>query len=464
MLKSRQRIKGMTVTLQFDYDLFVIGAGSGGVRAARMAANRGKKVAVAEERYLGGTCVNVGCVPKKLFVYASQFPELLRTSKGFGWNQAELPVLDWPTLRDNKTAEIERLNGIYNNLINNSGADLFDGRATVVGPQQVHVNGKTYSVRTILVATGGWPYIPEFPGNEHAVSSNEMFFLDELPKRAVVVGGGYIAVEFAGILNGLGVDTHLVYRGTNLLKSFDREMSDKITQGMAEKGVNIHLSQQVSEIATMGAGYSVTFDDQTSMNADLVLYATGRQANTAGLGLENTAVELRSNGSIVVDEHFCTAEPSVYALGDVIDRVQLTPVAIQEAMVLVDALYGDGLATIDYDNIPTAVFCQPELGTVGLGEEDAQAKYADISVYTSDFKPMMQTLGGGNDRITMKLIVDNQTDRVLGCHMVGDHAAEIIQGMGIALKAGATKAHFDATVGIHPSAAEEFVTMREPTR
>ncbi|MBT3799113.1 MAG: glutathione-disulfide reductase [Porticoccaceae bacterium] len=454
----------MTVTLQFDYDLFVIGAGSGGVRAARMAANKGKKVAVAEERYLGGTCVNVGCVPKKLFVYASQFPELFHASKGFGWNQAEQPVLDWPTLRDNKTAEIERLNGIYNDLINNSGADLFDGRATVLGPQQVEVNGETYSVRTILVATGGWPFIPEFPGSEHAVSSNEMFFLDELPKRAVVVGGGYIAVEFAGILNGLGVDTHLVYRGTNLLKSFDREMSDKITQGMAEKGVNIHLSQQVTDIAEKAHGYSVTLDDQSSMDADLVLYATGRQANTASLGLENTAVELRSNGSIVVDEHFCTAEPSIYALGDVIDRVQLTPVAIQEAMVLVDALYGDGLATIDYDNIPTAVFCQPELGTVGLSEEDAQAKYADISVYTSDFKPMMQTLGGGNERITMKLIVDQQTDKVIGCHMVGDHAAEIIQGMGIALKAGATKVHFDDTLGIHPSAAEEFVTMREPTR
>ena len=454
----------MTVTLQFDYDLFVIGAGSGGVRAARMAANKGKKVAVAEERYLGGTCVNVGCVPKKLFVYASQFPELFHASKGFGWNQAEQPVLDWPTLRDNKTAEIERLNGIYNDLINNSGADLFDGRATVLGPQQVEVNGETYSVRTILVATGGWPFIPEFPGSEHAVSSNEMFFLDELPKRAVVVGGGYIAVEFAGILNGLGVDTHLVYRGTNLLKSFDREMSDKIIQGMAEKGVNIHLSQQVTDIAEKAHGYSVTLDDQSSMDADLVLYATGRQANTASLGLENTAVELRSNGSIVVDEHFCTAEPSIYALGDVIDRVQLTPVAIQEAMVLVDALYGDGLATIDYDNIPTAVFCQPELGTVGLSEEDAQAKYADISVYTSDFKPMMQTLGGGNERITMKLIVDQQTDKVIGCHMVGDHAAEIIQGMGIALKAGATKVHFDDTIGIHPSAAEEFVTMREPTR
>ena len=294
----------MTVTLQFDYDLFVIGAGSGGVRAARMAANKGKKVAVAEERYLGGTCVNVGCVPKKLFVYASQFPELFHASKGFGWNQAEQPVLDWPTLRDNKTAEIERLNGIYNDLINNSGADLFDGRATVLGPQQVEVNGETYSVRTILVATGGWPFIPEFTGSEHAVSSNEMFFLDELPKRAVVVGGGYIAVEFAGILNGLGVDTHLVYRGTNLLKSFDREISDKIIQGMAEKGVNIHLSQQVTDIAEKAHGYSVTLDDQSSMDADLVLYATGRQANTASLGLENTAVELRSNGSIVVDEHF----------------------------------------------------------------------------------------------------------------------------------------------------------------
>ena len=452
------------MTLTFDYDLFVIGAGSGGVRAARMAANKGKKVAVAEERYLGGTCVNVGCVPKKLFVYASQFPELFHASKGFGWNQAEQPTLDWPTLRDNKTAEIERLNGIYNDLINNSGADLFDGRATVLGPQQVEVNGETYSVRTILVATGGWPFIPEFPGSEHAVSSNEMFFLDELPKRAVVVGGGYIAVEFAGILNGLGVDTHLVYRGTNLLKSFDREMSDKITQGMAEKGVNIHLSQQVTDIAEKAHGYSVTLDDQSSMDADLVLYATGRQANTASLGLENTAVELRSNGSIVVDERFCTAEPSIYALGDVIDRVQLTPVAIQEAMVLVDALYGDGLATIDYDNIPTAVFCQPELGSVGLSEEGAQAKYSDISVYTSDFKPMMQTLGGGNERITMKLIVDQQTDKVIGCHMVGDHAAEIIQGMGIALKAGATKVHFDDTLGIHPSAAEEFVTMREPTR
>lgn len=448
----------------FDYDLFVIGAGSGGVRAARMAAGKGKKVAVAEERYLGGTCVNVGCVPKKLFVYASQFPELFHASAGFGWTLPEQPTLDWATLRDNKTAEIERLNGIYNNLIDNSGAHLFDGRATIVGPNQVSVNGQTYSAETILVATGGWPFIPEFPGSEHALSSNEMFYLDELPKTAVVVGGGYIAVEFAGILNGLGVETHLLYRGPKLLKTFDAEMSEKIIQGMAAKGVNIHLNTEIEQITKQHQQLSLSLNSGSSLEAGLVLYATGRTANTAGLGLENTQVVMRDNGSIEVDEHFATAEPSIYALGDVIERVQLTPVAIQEAMVLVDHLYGDNQATIDYSNIPTAVFCQPEFATVGLSEEQARAEYSDIAIYLSDFKPMLQTLGGGSERITMKLVVDNQSDRVLGCHMVGEHAAEIIQGMGIALKAGATKADFDATVGIHPSAAEEFVTMREKVR
>jgi glutathione reductase (NADPH) len=452
------------MTGKFDYDLFVIGAGSGGVRAARMAAAKGKKVAVAEERYLGGTCVNVGCVPKKLFVYASQFPELFHASKGFGWSLPEQPGFDWPTLRDNKTTEIERLNGIYNSLIDNSGADLFDGRATVAGPHRVIVNGKIYTAKAILITTGGWPYIPEFPGSQHALSSNEMFSLDQLPKTAVVVGGGYIAVEFAGILNGLGVETHLIYRGSNLLKSFDREMSDKVTAGMIAKGVNIHLNTQINEIIKSDDGLSVVLQDLTALESGLVLYATGRQANTINLGLENTAVVLRDNGSIVVDDNFCTAEPSIYALGDVIDRVQLTPVAIQEAMVLVDHLFGDGSANIDYSDIPTAVFCQPELGTVGLSEEQARAEYEDVAVFTSDFKPMLQTLGGGADRITMKLVVDTQTDRVVGCHMVGEHAAEIIQGLGIALKAGATKAHFDATVGIHPSAAEEFVTMRTQNR
>ena len=452
------------MTTEFDYDLFVIGAGSGGVRAARMAASKGKKVAVAEERYLGGTCVNVGCVPKKLFVYASQFPELFHASAGFGWTVPQQPTLDWATLRDNKTAEIERLNGIYNNLIDNSGADLFDGRATVAGANLVSVNGKTYKARTILVATGGWPYIPEFPGSEHALSSNEMFFLDKLPNKAVVVGGGYIAVEFAGILNGLGVETHLVYRGPKLLKSFDVEMGDKIMQGMVDKGVNIHLNTEVNQITKTDEQLSVILNNGSDLEAGLVLYATGRQANTAGLGLETTNVVMRDNGSIQVDKYFATAEPSIYALGDVIDRVQLTPVAIQEAMVLVDHLFGDSSVTIDYRDIPTAVFCQPEFGTVGLSEEQAREEYKDIAIYLSDFKPMLQTLGGGNERISMKLVVDEDTDIVLGCHMVGEHAAEIIQGMGIALKAGAKKAHFDATIGIHPSAAEEFVTMREKTR
>ena len=450
--------------VEFDYDLFVIGAGSGGVRAARMAASQGKKVAVAEERYLGGTCVNVGCVPKKLFVYASQFPELFHASAGFGWSTPQQPVLNWDTLRDNKTAEINRLNGIYNSLIENSGADLFEHRATIAGPHQVLVDGKIYSARTILIATGGWPYIPEFSGSEYALSSNEMFFLEQLPNKAVVVGGGYIAVEFAGILNGLGVETHLVYRGTRLLKSFDAEMSDKVTEGMAAKGVHIHLNTEINQISKAGDQLTVSFAAGSDLDAGLVLYATGRKANTAGLGLETTQVVVRDNGSIEVDDYFATAEPSIYALGDVIERVQLTPVAIQEAMVLVDHLYGDNSASIDYSNIPTAVFCQPELGTVGLSEEQARDQYEHIGIYVADFKPMLQTLGGGTDRITMKLVVDEASDIVLGCHMVGEHAAEIIQGMGIALKAGATKAHFDATVGIHPSAAEEFVTMRKKTR
>lgn len=452
------------MTELFDYDLFVIGAGSGGVRAARMAAAKGKKVAVAEERYLGGTCVNVGCVPKKLFVYASQFPELFHASAGFGWTIPQSPTLDWATLRDNKTAEIERLNSIYHDLIDNSGAELIDGRASIDGSHRVMVNNHIYTARTILIATGGWPYIPEFPGSEHAISSNEMFYLDTLPKTAVVVGGGYIAVEFAGILNGLGVDTHLVYRGPQLLKAFDREMGEKIQEGMTAKGVNIHLNSDIEAISKTDHGLSILFNNQTRLESGLVLYATGRKANTASLGLETTKVRMQDNGAIQVDSNFATADDSIYALGDVIDRVQLTPVAIQEAMVLVDHLYGDGQLTIDYSDIPTAVFCQPEFATVGLTEEQARAEYSDIAVYLSDFKPMLQTLGGGTDRITMKLVVDTGSDRVLGCHMVGEHAAEIIQGMGIALKAGATKAHFDATVGIHPSAAEEFVTMRNKAR
>jgi len=448
------------MSIEYDFDLFVIGAGSGGVRAGRMAAAKGKKVAIAEVSDLGGTCVNVGCVPKKLFVYASQFPELFHASQGYGWNIQQSQSFNWQTLRDNKTQEIRRLNGIYQNLLSNSGAQIIKGRASLESPNQVSVNGHTYSAENILIATGGWPYIPEFEGSDLAISSNEMFTLEQLPEKAVVVGGGYIAVEFAGILNGLGVKTDLIYRGDRLLKSFDPQCSEKVTEGMIAKGVNIHLNTEVRSISGQESTLTVHLNNHQSLEAGIALYATGRKANTQGLGLENTAIKIQPNGAIVVDDCFKTAEPNIYALGDVIDRVQLTPVAIQESMLLLEQLYGESKPRMDYVNIPTAVFSQPELATVGLTEQQARDKYSNIKVYESDFRPMFETLGQGKGRVYIKLIVDSATDRVVGCHMVGEHAAEIIQGIAIAIKAGATKANFDQTMGIHPTVAEEFVTLR----
>ncbi|MDA7744977.1 glutathione-disulfide reductase [bacterium] len=445
---------------EYDFDLFVIGAGSGGVRAGRMAAAKGKKVAIAEVSDLGGTCVNVGCVPKKLFVYASQFPELFHASQGYGWNIQQSQSFNWQTLRDNKTQEIRRLNGIYQNLLSNSGAQIIKGRASLESPNQVSVNGHTYSAENILIATGGWPYIPEFEGSDLAISSNEMFTLEQLPEKAVVVGGGYIAVEFAGILNGLGVKTDLIYRGERLLKSFDPQCSEKVTEGMIAKGVNIHLNTEVRSISGQESKLTVHLNNHQSLEAGIALYATGRTANTQGLGLKNTKIKTQSNGAIVVDDYFKTVEPNIYALGDVIDRVQLTPVAIQESMLLLEQLYGESKPRMDYENIPTAVFSQPELATVGLTEQQARDKYSNIKVYESDFRPMFETLGQGKGRVYIKLIVDSATDRVVGCHMVGEHAAEIIQGIAIAIKAGATKANFDQTMGIHPTVAEEFVTLR----
>lgn len=445
---------------EYDFDLFVIGAGSGGVRAGRMAAAKGKKVAIAEVSDLGGTCVNVGCVPKKLFVYASQFPELFHASQGYGWNIKQSQSFNWETLRDNKTQEISRLNGIYQNLLSNSGAQIIKGRASLQGPQQVSINDQTYSAKNILIATGGWPYIPDFEGSELAISSNEMFTLEQLPEKAVVVGGGYIAVEFAGILNGLGVKTDLIYRGDRLLKTFDPQCSEKVTEGMIAKGVNIHLNTEVRSISGQENQLTVHLNNGQSLEAGIALYATGRKANTQDLGLENTAIKTQSNGAIIVDEYFQTAEPNIYALGDVIDRVQLTPVAIQESMLLLEQLYGSTKPRMDYENIPTAVFSQPELATVGLSEQQAKDKYSNIKVFESDFRPMFETLGQGKGRVYIKLIIDEATDRVVGCHMVGEHAAEIIQGIAIAIKAGATKANFDQTMGIHPTVAEEFVTLR----
>jgi glutathione reductase (NADPH) len=445
---------------EYDFDLFVIGAGSGGVRAGRMAAAKGKKVAIAEVSDLGGTCVNVGCVPKKLFVYASQFPELFHASQGYGWSIQQSQSFNWETLRDNKTQEIRRLNDIYQNLLSNSGAQIIKGRASLENPNQVSVNGQSYSAENILIATGGWPYIPEFEGSDLAISSNEMFTLKQLPEKAVVVGGGYIAVEFAGILNGLGVKTDLIYRGERLLKSFDLQCSEKVTEGMIAKGVNIHLNTEVRSISGQENKLTVNLNNHQSLEAGIALYATGRIANTQDLGLENTAIKTQPNGVIVVDDYFKTAEPNIYALGDVIDRVQLTPVAIQESMLLLEQLYGESKPRMDYENIPTAVFSQPELATVGLTEQQARDRYSNIKVYESDFRPMFETLGQGKGRVYIKLIVDSATDRVVGCHMVGEHAAEIIQGIAIAIKAGATKANFDQTMGIHPTVAEELVTLK----
>ena len=444
----------------FDFDLFVIGAGSGGVRTARVAASKGKRVAIAEVSDLGGTCVNVGCVPKKLFVYASQFPELFHASQGYGWQQNQSASFDWNKLKDNKNTEISRLNGIYEKLLNNSGATIIQGRAKIEAPQRVSINGVDYTAEKILIATGGWPFVPDIPGSELAITSNEIFHLDQLPKKAVIVGGGYIAIEFAGILNGLGVETKLIYRGDQLLKSFDKDCAVKVTQGMIDKGVNTILKTNVTSISKNQHDLAVCLDNGKTITTDMVLYATGRIANTEGLGLENTAVELSSSKAIVVDNNYRTNEPSIYAIGDVIDRVQLTPVAIKEAMVLINHLYAENNTAVDYANIPTAVFSQPELATVGLTEEQAKQQYGDIVVYQSDFKPMFETLGQGSERTFIKMVVDKSTNRVLGCHMVGHHAAEIIQGIAIAIKAGATKSQFDDTIGIHPSTAEEFVTLK----
>lgn len=449
--------------MSFDYDLFVIGAGSGGVRASRIAASLGAKVAVAEDMFMGGTCVNVGCVPKKLFVYGSHFSEEFEAAAGFGWSVPS-PSFDWPTLRDNKTKEIERLNGIYDRMLGNAGVEVIKGRATVVDAHTVEVDGKQYSAERILVAVGGWPSVPDIPGKEHIISSNEAFYLETFPKRTIVVGGGYIAVEFAGIFNGLGSETHLLYRGDLFLRGFDQDIREFTASEMAKKGINLTFETNIESITQQADGSllaMLTTGEQ--LEVDAIMYATGRKPKTANLGLENTQVVLTANGSIEVNDDFQTAEPSIYAVGDVINRMQLTPVALAEGMALARNLYSDKKDhKVDYDFIATAVFCQPNIGTVGYSEEQAKTKYAKVAVYKSDFKHMKHTLSGLDERTFMKLLVDVDSDRVIGCHMVGSDAGEIIQGLAVAIKAGATKADFDSTIGIHPTAAEEFVTMREP--
>lgn len=447
---------------QYDYDLLVIGAGSGGVRASRFAAQLGARVGIVEERYLGGTCVNVGCVPKKLFVFASHYRETFDSAGGYGWS-LEKPVFDWQTLRDNKDREIQRLNGIYEKLLHTAGVELINGTATLTGPHTVAVGEKRYSAERILIAVGGWPWKPDIPGIEHAITSNEAFYLDELPERLVIVGGGYIAVEFAGIFNGLGVETHLCYRGDLFLRGFDRDLREHLAMEMPKKGIHLHFNTDVSHIERDSDTLLRVYTDTGEIiEAGQVMYATGRRPKTEGLGLDNTAVSIRDDGHLKVDDHFQTDEPSVYALGDVTGPMELTPVALAQGMALARNLFGEGGQSVDYRWIPTAVFSQPPMASCGLTEEQAREECEQIDIYRGAFRPMQYTLPDLDERALVKLVVDGKTDRVLGCHMVGPDAGEIMQGLGVALTAGATKADFDRTIGIHPTLAEEFVTLRQP--
>jgi len=427
------------------------------VRASRFSANLGARVAVAESGRFGGTCVNVGCIPKKLFSYAAHVREELKEAADFGWTIAE-PSFDWTRLLANKDREIDRLNGVYERVLVNAKVTILRGRAVVLGPHAVSVDGKRYSAQHILVATGSWPQKPDIPGADLAITSNEAFHLEKLPKRALVVGGGYIAVEFASIFHGLGVKTTLAYRGAQLLRGFDAELGTRLAVEMGRKGVSVLLKKNPSKIEK---GLKVTFEDGTTDQFDLVLFATGRKPNTANLGLEASDVKLAADGAIVVDEYSKSSVPSIHAIGDVTNRLNLTPVATSEGMALAKTLFGNTPTPADHENVPTAVFAHPNLATVGLSEEKARERYGKVDIYKTAFRSLKHTMGNSEERIFMKLVVDAASQRVVGAHMLGPDAGEVIQGIAIAVKLGATKAQFDATIGIHPTAAEEFVTMRE---
>ena len=448
------------MTTEFDYDLFVIGAGSGGVRAARTSAGFGAKVAIAEQQYLGGTCVNVGCVPKKLFVYASHVNHDIEDARGFGWNTAGT-TFDWNTLVTNKNTEITRLNGIYKTLLDNAGVELFEAKATIRGPHSIEIDGKEFTAERILIATGGRPFVPEFPGNEHVITSNEAFFLEQLPKKMIIVGGGYIAVEFAGIFSGLGVEVNQFYRGDLFLRGFDQDLREKLATEMPKQGIQLNFNTDIASITPLDHQYRVITVQGDSLDVDLVMYATGRKPLVKELGLDSTGVTLTANGYIEANDNFQTNESSIFALGDVTGGVELTPVATAEAMNFANRYYNDKPAEMDYTNIPSAVFSQPSLASVGFTEHKARDVFKeDLVVYRSEFKHMKHTLSGRDEKTFMKLLVQKSTDKVVGAHMMGSDAGEIIQGIAVAIKAGATKAHFDSTIGIHPTAAEEFVTMR----
>ena len=445
-----------------DFDLFVIGAGSGGVRAARMAAAQGAKVAIVDDKPLGGTCVNVGCVPKKLYSYAGHYSADFADAAGFGW-QLDSVSFDWATLRDNKQKEISRLNGIYAGLLNKAGVELFRGRAVIVDAHTVMVGERRYSAKYLLVATGGRPQRPDFPGNELAISSDQVFDLASFPQRLLILGAGYIGVEFAGVFAGLGAETWLSWRGDLPLRGFDDDLRKRF---MAEAGKHMQLlpGTLVQKLELTGSRLRAIFTNGQELEVDQVLAATGRVANIEGLGLENTGVQLTASGHIAVDAGFKTAEPSIYALGDVVGHMALTPVALAEAMLVVDHLFGAGKRRLDYRNIATSVFSHPNLATVGLTEARAREQVGTIAVYETDFRHLRHTMSGRNERTSMKVLVDPVTDKVLGMHMMGADAGEIIQGFAVAMTCGLTKTQLDATIGIHPTAAEEFVTLRTQSR
>ncbi len=443
----------------YDYDLITIGAGSGGVRASRLAGGYGAKVAICEEDRVGGTCVLRGCIPKKLLIYGAHYADYMEDAVNYGWT-IEGASHDWAKLIANKNTELDRLNGIYLRILRDNNVDLKEGRGVLVDDHTVEVAGERLTAENILIAVGGWPTMPDIPGIEHVITSNEALELPALPKRMVIVGGGYIAVEFAGIFSSLGVEVTEIIRADNILRGFDIDMRTSLFEEMEKRGIKILAEAVVESIEKQGDTLSLRLGNDEILETDCVMYATGRRANTDSLGLEAAGVELRGNGSIIVDELNRTSQSHIYAVGDVTDRIQLTPVAIQEGHALADMLFNKDSRTTDYSNVPSAVFSTPPIATVGLTEEQARAEYGAIDIYDSNFKPLVHTLSGRDERSVMKLIVEPKTDKVIGCHMMGLDAPEIIQGVAIAMKCGATKAQFDATTGIHPSSAEEFVTMR----
>jgi glutathione reductase (NADPH) len=447
----------------YDYDFFVIGGGSGGVRAARTAAGFGARVGLAEVERLGGTCVNVGCIPKKLLVYSSEFSRDFRDAEGFGWSVPEA-THDWARLIENKDDEIRRLNGVYARLLNDAGVRVHVGHATLEDPHTVRIGEERVRARYVLLAPGGVPYVPESIPRQHVITSNEAFTLPEFPRRVVVVGGGYIAVEFAGIFHGLGAEVHLVHRRSLLLRGFDLDVREHLTNALAEQGIHMHVDRELTSVERMGDELVVKLTEGRTLYADQVLCAVGRRPRTAGLGLERVGVEVDAHGALRVDAYSKTNVDNIYAVGDATDRIALTPVALAEGAAVAHTLFNDNPTRPDHENVPSAVFSHPSVGTVGLTEQDACERYPHIDIYKSHFRELKHTVSGRAKKTLMKLVVDRDSERVLGVHMVGDHAGEIVQGFAVAIKMGATKRDFDRTIGIHPTAAEEFVTMRKVER